>query len=119
MKGCFILQRRFAYIGHNLAIFLKEKYGVNEFCAYVHLRSSYDFLMKQRDISYSTLLFDDDIQRKYKEEKLDLDYLKYMEKEFGLPNLWPYLTVDRVLMYNQSVREYPYSRSNFTHEQLL
>lgn len=113
------MQRRFAFIGHNLAIYLKEKYGVNEFCAYAHLRSSYDFLMKQRDINYSTLLFDDDIQRKYKEEKLDLDYLKYLEKEFGLPNLWPYLTVDRVLMHNQSVREYPYNKSNFTHEQLL
>lgn len=119
MKGCFILQRRFAYIGHYIALVLKKKYGVNEFCAYVHMRSSYDFLMRQKEINYSSPLLDDDIFIKYKEEKLDLDYLRYIEKEFGIPNLWPYLTVDRILMHNQLIRDYPYDKSPFTHEQLL
>lgn len=119
MKGCFILQRRFAYIGHRVALSLKENYGVSEFCAYAFLRSSYDFLARQKDIAYSTLLFDDDIHKKYKNEKLDLDYLKYIEREFGIPNLWPYLTVDRILMHNQLIRDYPYNKSPFNYEQLL
>lgn len=119
MKGCFILQRRFAYIGHYIALSLKKNYGVNEFCAYAFLRSSYNFLTQQKDINYSTLLFDDNIYNKYKEEQLDLNYLRYIEKEFGIPNLWPYLTVDRILMHNQLIRDYPYNKSHFTHRQLL
>ena len=49
MKVCFLLQRRFAYIGHKLAIILKEKYGVEDFCGYVYLRSSFEFLKKQTE----------------------------------------------------------------------
>lgn len=119
MKGCLILQRRFAHLGHIIATDLKKKYGVDDFCAYVYLRASYDFLLQQKDLSYTTLLYDDEIHNRYLNEKLDLNYLRYLEKEFGLPNLWPYLTVDRILMHNQLVRDYPYDRSQFSHEELL
>jgi len=119
MKICFLLQRRFAYLGHNLAILLKEKYGVHDFCGYVYLRSSFNFLKDQKDIQYSTLILDEDIHEQYKNEKLDLDYLRWLEKEYGLPNLWPYIAVDRIIMYNQLVREYPYNTPIFTHEEML
>ncbi|MFH1621476.1 MAG: hypothetical protein ABIB04_05350 [Patescibacteria group bacterium] len=119
MKGCLLLQRRFAYIGHYMAKNLKEEYGVDEFCGYVYLRSSYDFLKKQTDIRYTALLLDEEIHERYKAEKVDPVYLDYLEKEFGLPNLWPYLTVDRLLMFNQLVREYPYNQPPFTHEEML
>ena len=62
MKICFLLQRRFAYIGHNLAVLLKEKYGITEFCGYVYLRSSYDFLKQQ---SFFTNLLPDSYYAKY------------------------------------------------------
>src|SRR3990167_6347291 len=101
MKICFFLQRRFAYLGHNLAVLLKEKYGVMDFCGYVNLRSSFNFLSSQKDIRYSTLLFDENMQKKYKEEKLDLNYLRQLEKEYGIPNLWPYIAADRIIMSNQ------------------
>jgi hypothetical protein len=119
MKGCLLLQRNFAYVGHAMAISLKERYGVNEFCAYVYLRSSYDFLTSQRDIRYSTLLLDEDVHEAYKTERADPAFLDRLEKEYGIPFLWPYLKVDRVLMSNQLVREYPHDRSPFTHEELL
>ncbi len=32
MKGCFLLQRRFAYLAHEIAKGLKEEYGMTEFC---------------------------------------------------------------------------------------
>jgi hypothetical protein len=35
MKVCFYLQRRFAFLGHEMAVLLKEKYGVKDFCGYV------------------------------------------------------------------------------------
>lgn len=119
MKGCLLLQRRFAYIGHYVAKNLKDQYGIDEFCGYVYLRSSYDFLKKQTDIRYSTLLLDEEIHERYKAEKLDPAYIDYLEKEFGLPSLWPYLVVDRVIMSNQLVREYPYDKPPYTHEEML
>lgn len=119
MKACFVLQRRFAYIGHTIAILLKEKYGMAKFCAYVSQRSSYDFLKSQKDINYSELLLEEDIHKEFKNEKLDLDYLRKIEKEYGIPNLWPYLTIDRVVMSNQLVREYPYDSSPYNFDEML
>lgn len=119
MKICFFLQRRFAFVGHNLATLLKEKYGLNDFCGLVSQRSSYNFLKKQQDVNYSCLLLDEEVHNKFKDESLNLDYLCWLEKEFGIPNLWPYLTADRVIMHNQLVREYPYDKSPYTHEEML
>lgn len=119
MKGCFLLQRRFAYIGHFIAQHLKESYGVDKFCGYTYLRSSYEFLKSQQDVTYTTLLSDEDIHARYEQEKLDPAYLDFLEKKFGIPFLWPFLAVDRVLMSNQLVREYPHDKSEYTHEEML
>src|SRR3989338_8951017 len=119
MKGCFLLQRRFAYIGHELVKILKEKYGVKEFCGYVSLRSSFDFLRSQKEISYSNLLLEEDVYARYKNTELDFKYLDYLEKEYGLPNLWPYLMMDRVIRYNQLVRFYPWDKSKYSHEEMM
>ncbi len=119
MKICFILQRRFAYIGHAMALSFNKKYGVNEFCGYVYMRSSFNFLKSQPDINYKKLLLDEDIHKKYKDEKLDLDYLKYLEEEYGMPNLWPYIELDRVVRYNMLVREYPYNTPQYSHEEMI
>lgn len=119
MKIGILLQRRFAFIGHYLAIHLKEKYGVDEFCGYVYLRSSYEWLKHQPNINYTSLVLDEEVHEKYKKEKLDLDYLKKLEQEYGLPNLWVYIALDRVLMFNQLIREYPYNTPHYTHEEML
>src|SRR3989338_3014275 len=91
MKICLFLHRQFAYMGHNLARLLSEKYGVKEFCGYVQLRSSYDFLTSQKDIMYTDLLLDEDIHRRYVSEKVDMEYLKALEREYGIPNLFAYI----------------------------
>lgn len=119
MKGCLILQRRFAYVGHAVARTLKERYGISDFCGYVYMRHSYDFLKKQTNINYGTLLLDSEIHDRSINEKLDQAYLDELQKKIGLPSLWPYLAVDRVLMSGQLVREYPYDRCHYTHEELL
>jgi len=119
MKGCLVLQRRFAYVGHAVARNLKERHGVSDFCGYVYTRQSEAFLKSQNDIQYGTLLIDEEIHERYKTETLDSEYLTQLEKKYGLPSLWPYLTVDRVLMSGQLVREYPYDHCKYTHEELL
>jgi len=119
MKACLLLQRRFAYVGHKLAKILKEKYGIEEFCGYVYLRSSFEFLKNQKDINYTSLLLDEDIHNCYRQELLDLEYLKNLEKEYGLPNLWPYIAPDRVVMFNMLAREYPYNKPKYNHEEMM
>lgn len=119
MKICFLLQRNFAYVAHELALSLKEKYGDSSFCGYVYLRTSFDFLKSQTSLSYTKLLLDEDIHDEYRKEKLDLEYLAQLEKEYGVPNLWPYITLDRVVMFNQLVREYPYDTPKYSQEEMM
>ncbi|MDO8564459.1 MAG: hypothetical protein Q7R88_00510, partial [bacterium] len=118
-KICFFLQRSYAYSGHALAVWLKEKYGVTDFCAYTGLRRVHEFLKSQTDIPYTSLLLDEDVHNRYRDEKLDMEYLRVLEKEYGIPNLWPYLVVDREIMGNQAKREYPYNTPRYTHEEIL
>lgn len=119
MKACLYLQRNFAKVGHALAVQLQREYGVTEFCALVGTRSSLEFLQGQTDIKYEQLILDEDIHRDYQKEELDLNFLQQLEKDYGLPNLWPYLTVDRILMHGQLLREYPYSQPQYNHRELM
>ncbi|MCR4334874.1 MAG: hypothetical protein NUV47_04090 [Patescibacteria group bacterium] len=119
MKGCFVLQRRFAYIAHDIIVHLKKKYGLTQFCGYVFLRSTYDFLRTQKEVNYTSLILDEDIHNRYKNEILDLDFLTRLEKDYGIPNFWPYLAVDRIIMSDQIVREYPHNTSRYSHEDML
>ena len=119
MKGCFFLHRHFAYIGHYLACLLKEKYGIEQFCGYVTLRDSFEFLHSQKDIHYTSLLLDEEIHKMYVTEKVNYSLLEELEKKYGLPNLWPYLAADRVLMFSQLIREYPYNKPRYSHEEML
>jgi len=119
MKCSFLLQRQFAYIGHYLAKELQATEGITSFSGYVYLRSSYQFLKTQKDVSYSTLLLDQDIHNEWQNEKIDLAYLADLEKRIGQPNLWPYLISDRVIMQEQLQREYPHDRLRYSHDDLL
>src|SRR3989338_5993891 len=119
MKICFFLQRRFAYIGHRMAVLLKQKYGVDKFCGYVSLLPSYQFLKSQKEIQYANLILDEEIFNRYKDEPLDIDYIKNFEKQYGVPNLWLYISTDRVVRYGQLVREYPNDISQYSHEEML
>jgi len=119
MKGCFLLQRKFAPIGHRIAVHLKTMGAVDEFCAYVGLRAAHDFLRTQKEISYTALLLDENIQKKIQNETLDKEYLEKLEQEYGLPNLWPYLTIDRIFMHGQLLREYPHDWPILSHEEML
>lgn len=109
MKICFLLQRRWVLIGHSFAHHLKKEFPDTEFCAVVQMRPSFEFLQKQKSINYTELLLEEDIHKKLFTEVLDLEYLRWLEKEFGIPNLWPYLYFDRVIMSGQLVREYPFN----------
>ncbi len=119
MKGCFYLQRRFAFIGHELAKILQAEHGVTEFCGYVEQRSSLVFLQKQSEIKYQTLLLDEEIVENFVNTPLDLAYLQKLENTYGQPNLWAPLLEDRVIRYSLLLRAYPSDQSQYTHEEML
>ncbi len=119
MKICFQLQRQFAYVGHSMAVALKKNYGITDFCAYVELTSSLNFLTSQTEVPYSGFLFEGDLHSGYKTEKLDVEYLKELEREYGLPNLWPYIEVDRTVRYGLYLHSYPYDTPLLTHEEMM
>ena len=117
MKGCFVLQRRFLYLGHELAALLKEKGVVNEFCAYVQVRDGRDFLAKQKEIPYTRIILDEDLHKAHKLERLDIPYLERLEHDHG--TLWRYIDVDRIVRLGQLIREYPHDTSPHSHEEIL
>jgi len=119
MKVCLFLQRRFAPIGHAMAAILKEKYGVEEFCGYVSMRSNLNFLKSRKRITYTKLILDEDIYKKYRNEKIDPDYLNHLEREYGIPNLWPFVDTDRIIRNGLFLREYPYNQSPYSHDDML
>lgn len=119
MKVCFFLQRRFATIGHAMAQHLKEDFPDAEFCGIVQMRKSFEFLQEQKDIHYTSLILEEDMHNALGKEKLDLEYLRSLEKEYGIPNLWPYLYIDRIIMRGQLRREYPYDHPLLSREDML
>ncbi len=120
MKICFFLQRRWVILGHSMAAQIKKDFPESEFCGLVQTRQTYNFLTKeQKDFTYTSLLLEENIHKKLFTEKIDLDYLKWVESEYGIPNLWPYLYIDRVLMNGQLVREYPFNKPMLSHEEMM
>ena len=45
--------------------------------------------------------------------------MQWLEKEYGIPNLWPYLYIDRVVMNGQLLREYPHNTPLLSYENML
>lgn len=119
MKICLFLQRRFAPIGHTMAVIFNKKYGVKDFCGYVSMRSNIDLLKSRGNVNYTELILDEDIYKRYKNESVDSNYLKFLEKEYGIPNLWPFVDTDRIVRHGLFLREYPYDRPKHTHEEML
>lgn len=106
MKVCIVFQGHYVKLGHAIALELKEKYGVQEFCGYAFSGFASDFLRQQKDIHYSSILADHELHQEFKKERLDLAYLRQLEKKYGIPNLLPYLYVDRQLMNSVPPKEY-------------
>lgn len=48
-----------------------------------------------------------------------MDFLQDLEKRIGIPTLWQYINVDRIVRSGQLVREYPYDTPSYTHEEML
>jgi len=120
MKGCIVLQRQFAPIGNAIALELKNKHNIKDFCGYVFTRRAEQFVKAQKDIQYTNLILDEDLHNQYRKEKLDIEYLKNIEAEYGMPNLWQCIAIDRTLMMDIPPKEYSVSPTPpYTHEEML
>lgn len=103
-----------------MVMHLKETIPGAQFCAFAQMRAGRTFLLKQKDIDYGTNIpLEEDLFLRGKKATLDMEYLKAFEKEYGIPNAWPYLYVDRVIMHGQYLREYPYDKALLSHHEML
>lgn len=122
MKGCVVLQGNYAKLGHSIAYQLKYKYGVDDFCAYVISKRAKTFVGSQTDLIYTGILIDEEMQNKYHREKVDIDYIKTIEKKYGIPNLWPLIYSDRTIMMSMTGSDRPMTpimNPLFTHEEII
>ena len=85
------------YAVHAAARELQRRYDWNEHAAYVVGRDPYNFLRQQQDVHYQILDEHDQVFVRYREIKLDPPYLDQIERDYGLPSLWPYAYADRHL----------------------
>ncbi len=102
-----------------MATHIKELAPETEFCGLVSRRSSLNFLQSQTDFRYTSLILEEEVHNTLFGEELDAKYLEWLEEEYGIPNLWPYLYVDRVVMNGQLVREYPYDSPSLSETDML
>ena len=92
LKGCIFLNRSYVRWQHALALDLKERYGVDEWCAYGYGKGAYEINKTQKDINYEHLLIDEFLFIEAKNEVVDEEYLNQKEKEYGHPYWWQEFT---------------------------
>jgi hypothetical protein len=121
MKACIVLQNQYAKLGHAFARILKEKYGVNEFCAYIISEGARQCIRTQTDIHYDPILVDHELHARYADETPDPNYISLFEKTYGPPYVWQYLYTDRKLMMSIGPKEETTAVIDplYTHENLL
>lgn len=105
MKACIVLQNQYAKLGHAIALNLKKKYGIEQFCTYLFSPFAHDFIRQQSDIKYDPILIDHELHEKYKQENIDISFIKYFEEKYAPPNLWIYFYSDRKLMMSMGPKE--------------
>ena len=111
------MQRNFAKLAYAMCEKFRADGEINQFCGFVQSKKAEDFLSGNKNI-FSSLIYEARIYKAAKEEKLDLEYLKQMEKEYGIPNLWPYFLADRLLMMSYPIKEYS-NDALFKYEDML
>jgi len=106
MRILFYFNWEFSQLCHALAIKLKEGYGVkdSDMSGLAIQKKDYEFLKNQKDVAYSHLGLMSEYMnpKKALREPVDYEYLRRMEKKYGMPNLWPLIYADRdLVIYNQ------------------
>lgn len=119
LRGCLFLNRSYVRWQHALALDLKERYGVDEWCAYGYGKLASEINDIQKDIHYSQLLIDDFLAVEAKNEIVDQDFLNQKEKEYGHPYWWQEFTADRFISINWPRQFYPVFSPTLNHYEIL
>lgn len=118
MKICFSFQRNFTRLQHAIAIEMKNRGIAHDFCGFCTSYKSEKILKEQKEIDYGILISDDKLHEEARRTKLDMDYIRSFEKEYGIPNLWPYIITDRCIMRNVPKESFSYTPA-YDHEGML
>ncbi len=118
IKVCFSFQRNFTRLQHAMAVEMKNRGIASKFCGYCTSHKSEKILKEQEEIDYGTVISDDEMHEMAKKVKLDMEYLKTFEAEYGIPNLWPYILTDRCIMRNFPKEAFSYKPA-YDHDGML
>ena len=119
IKVCLAMDQRSSVFGYAIATLLRERYQVKTFYDIGCRKKDEAFFKFQKEFSYKLLFVKEELDKKAKEEKIDISYLKSLEEEYGLPNLWPYITMDRYFIMNHQKTEYLEPHPALPHEEML
>ncbi len=108
MKIMFFFNWEFSNFCHALAKFVKNKYEDASFCGVVVQKKDLPALQNQKDVDYELVVLRD-IFNKYKEEKVDDEFLKKLEKEYGNPYLLEMVYSDREIVP-------PFASNSYSHD---
>ena len=118
LKGCIFLNRSYVRWQHALVLDLKERYGVNKWCAYGYGKMAYEINKIQKDVNYEPLLIDDFLFIEAKDEVVDEEYLNQKEKEYCHPYWWQEFINDRFTSINWPRQFYPKFNPTLNHYQI-
>tara|TARA_A100001037_G_scaffold266344_1_gene258417 strand:- start:20049 stop:21611 length:1563 start_codon:yes stop_codon:yes gene_type:complete len=122
MNGLFISQSGSLDVFHGLAESINQKAGLSKIGMLLSHRRNYnDFIIKtpHHSLQEYYLLKEWDITNNYKQEQIDLAYIKEQERTLNVNNFWEALIVDRRLMLGPKCTYFQDYRTRFTHEDLL
>lgn len=118
MTGCIFLNRAYVRWQHALVLDLKERYGVDKWCALGYGRGPSEINKIQKDINYSPLLINDILGVEAEKEIVDEEYLNQKEKEYGHPYLWQEFINDRHISIDWPRQFYPELNPNKNYYQI-
>lgn len=98
MNGCLFFNRSLLRLCHALALDMRERYGIQNWSAYIIGQPSYEFVKNNKDIRYDFLV-DDFLTADADKEKVDDTFLADKEKEYGV-SFWNIFTADRNFIHN-------------------
>lgn len=108
-----------SYYFHEMAIRLRDKYGVEKFAGIVQGNRPYEFLKNQKDIDYQRLDSFQEIFNKYNTEEINYRYLNKIEEEYGNPFLWFAVYPERNVLFDRDLTAYINSFQKYSHEDIL
>ncbi|MAS81230.1 MAG: hypothetical protein CMF45_00920 [Legionellales bacterium] len=122
MNGIFISESGSLNVFHDLAESIDQKIGLEKKGMLVSHRRNYEAFIKHRPshhLNQYHLVKEWEITNDFKQEQIDIEFIKKQEQELNVNNFWEALIVDRRLMLGPKCTYFQDYNTRFNHDDLL